>query len=87
MKKTFIVLFAGLIVLVFACNPAVSADTPVKADTTKIDSIKKKNESKEIQKKTEKNVPQKTGNALGETAPKSSIPIGKSTNALKQNTK
>ncbi len=87
MKKTFIVLFAGFIVLVFACNPAVSADTPVKADATKMDSPKKKNESKEIKGKTEKNVPKKTGDALGETAPKSSAPVGKSTNALKQNTK
>lgn len=87
MKKTFIVLFAGFIVLVFACNHAVSADTPVKANATKMDSTKKMNESKEIKGKTEKNVPKKTVNALEETAPKSSIPIGKSTNALKQNTK
>ncbi|HOW55209.1 MAG TPA: hypothetical protein PLR60_11220 [Syntrophorhabdaceae bacterium] len=87
MKKTLIVLFAGFIVLVFACNPAVSADTPVKVDATKMDSTKKKNESKEIKGKTEKNVPKTTVNALGETAPKSSIPIGKSTNALKQNTR
>ena len=82
MKKSLIVLFAGFIVLVFACGPAVSADkpvSPVKADTT----TKKTNESKELKGKTEKNVPKKTGNASAETPPKSSIPVGKSTNALK----
>lgn len=67
MKKSFVLVFAVLIVLAFIC-PALSADNPVdksKQAPAKTD-IKGNVQSKEIKGKTEKNTTsKKTDKALG----------------------